>query len=58
MTAADLNRQRNAQAYAKHPALLRRLELETMKELSRNANARIYIGFDKHLTAEWGKDGN
>lgn len=48
----------NAQAYAKHPALLRMLELETMTDLSRNANARIYIGFDKHTVAEAAKDGN
>ncbi|HXU77307.1 MAG TPA: slipin family protein, partial [Methylomirabilota bacterium] len=41
-------RERNAQAYAKHPALLRMLELETLRELARNGNARIYIGFDKH----------
>jgi len=41
-------RERNAQAYAKHPALLRMLELETLTDLARNANARIYIGFDKH----------
>jgi len=25
------------------------LELETWNELARNANARIYIGFDKHF---------
>jgi hypothetical protein len=37
------------QAYAKHPALLRMLELETLNELARNANARFYIGFDKHI---------
>ena len=43
-------RERNAQAYAKHPALLRMLELETLNEVARNANARIYIGFDKHLS--------
>lgn len=24
------------------------LELETLRELGENANARIYIGFDKH----------
>lgn len=41
-------RERTAQAYAKHPALLRILELETLRELGANANARIYIGFDKH----------
>jgi regulator of protease activity HflC (stomatin/prohibitin superfamily) len=51
-------RERNAQAYAKHPALLRMLELETLNELARNANARIYIGFDKHLATEAAKDGN
>jgi hypothetical protein len=31
-----------------HPALLRLRELETLRDLSRSANARIYIGFDKH----------
>ena len=34
--------------YAKHPALLRMLELEAMRDLGKNASARIYIGFDKH----------
>lgn len=42
-------RERNAQAYTKHPALLRMLELETLSALAKNANARIYIGFDKHV---------
>ena len=28
-------------AYAKHPALLRMLELETLSELARNGNGRI-----------------
>ena len=51
-------REQHAQAYAKHPALLRMLELETLNELARNANARIYIGFDKHAVAEAAKDGN
>src|SRR5258708_13623071 len=41
-------RERTAQAYSKHPALLRMLELEALGELARNGNARIYIGFDKH----------
>src|SRR5712671_6739149 len=48
-TEAEIKRLReregNAQAYAKHPALLRMLELETLTDLARNANARIYIGF-------------
>ena len=36
-------------AYAKHPALLRQLELEALAALAKNANARIYVGFDKHM---------
>src|SRR6267378_6240151 len=44
-------RERTAQAYAKHPALLSMLELEALRELGRNGNARIYIGFDKHAVA-------
>jgi len=51
-TEADIRalreREQAAQAYADHPALLRLRELETLKELARQANARIYIGFDKH----------
>src|SRR5262245_51847605 len=41
-------REQAAQAYSAHPALLRLRELETLRELARNAGARIYIGFDKH----------
>jgi regulator of protease activity HflC (stomatin/prohibitin superfamily) len=41
--------QEAAAAYAANPALLRLRELETLRELARNANARIYIGFNKHL---------
>jgi regulator of protease activity HflC (stomatin/prohibitin superfamily) len=41
-------RERSAAAYANHPALLRMLELETLRDLGKNGNARIYIGFDKH----------
>ena len=37
-----------ATALAASPALLRLRELEALKELGRSANARIYIGFDKH----------
>jgi regulator of protease activity HflC (stomatin/prohibitin superfamily) len=46
----DALRQRsaNANAYAQYPALLRLEELESLATLSRNAQARIYIGFDKH----------
>jgi len=41
-----------ARAYSDYPALLRLRELETLSELAKNAQARIYIGFDKHLAAE------
>lgn len=43
-----------AEAYAKHPALVRLRELQTLSEVGKNANARIFIGFDKHadLTAD------
>ena len=41
-------REHAAQAYSAHPALLRLRELETLRDLARSANARIYIGFDKH----------
>jgi regulator of protease activity HflC (stomatin/prohibitin superfamily) len=45
-------REQTAAAYATHPALLRMLELETLRELGRNANARLYIGFDKTMAGE------
>ncbi len=41
--------EQSAQAYSTHPALLRLRELETLAELSKNANANIYIGFQKHV---------
>src|SRR5205814_1400152 len=41
-------REAAAKAYEDHPALLRLTELETLRDLSRLASARIYIGFDKH----------
>jgi regulator of protease activity HflC (stomatin/prohibitin superfamily) len=41
-------REQAADAYARHPALLRLTELETLANLASSANARIYIGFDKH----------
>ena len=47
-------RERTAQAYAKHPALLRILELEALSELAKNGNARLYIGFDKHSALQEG----
>jgi regulator of protease activity HflC (stomatin/prohibitin superfamily) len=55
-TAADVaalrERQAAARAYADHPALLRLAELEALRALAGTANARIYIGFDKHTPAD------
>lgn len=39
-------REQAAQAYSKHPALLRLHELEALREIARSANARLYINFD------------
>jgi regulator of protease activity HflC (stomatin/prohibitin superfamily) len=47
-----------AKAYKAHPALLRLQELETLRDLARTANARIYIGFDKHLPMESTSESN
>jgi len=44
-------REVTAAAYVKHPALLRLEELQTIRELSKLASARIYIGFAKHADA-------
>jgi regulator of protease activity HflC (stomatin/prohibitin superfamily) len=41
-----------AKAYSAHPALLRLQELETLGELARTATARLYIGFDKHVSLD------
>lgn len=50
-TEADIRtlqeREQTAELYGKHPALLRLLELEALRDLSRSANARIYVSFDK-----------
>jgi len=50
-TDALHRRAAGAEAYAQHPALLRLRELEALTALGGNAEARIYIGFDKHLTS-------
>ncbi len=39
-------REQAAQAYTEYPSLLRLNELETLRELARTANARIYVNFD------------
>jgi regulator of protease activity HflC (stomatin/prohibitin superfamily) len=38
-------RQKMASAYSTHPALLRLEELTTLRDLARNANARLYLDF-------------
>ena len=40
-------REQAANAYTEHPELMRILELQTLTELSRSANARIYVSFDR-----------
>lgn len=47
-----------ADAYTKHPALLRLRELEALRDLAQSANARIYIGFDKHARPGLDDDHN
>jgi hypothetical protein len=42
----------SAEAYADHPVRLRLRELETMRELSRPAGARIYVDFDRQTPPE------
>jgi regulator of protease activity HflC (stomatin/prohibitin superfamily) len=52
-TAAELEALREraaaAQAYEHYPALLRLRELETLGELARSANARLYVDFDRRV---------
>lgn len=45
-------REKAAEAYEKHPALLRLRELEALAELGKSANARVYIGFPKHVAPD------
>lgn len=40
-------RNKSAGAYADHPALLRLEELTTLREIARNANARLYLDFQE-----------
>jgi regulator of protease activity HflC (stomatin/prohibitin superfamily) len=58
-TEADIRalreRESAAEAYTAHPSLLRLNELETLRELARTANARIYINFDSAAPGENGK---
>lgn len=45
-------REQAAAIYVQHPALLRLTELETLRDLSRSANARLYINFEGAKRAE------
>ena len=45
-----------AQASAERPELLRLRELDALRDLARTANARIYIGFDKHMRPGGGEE--
>jgi regulator of protease activity HflC (stomatin/prohibitin superfamily) len=49
---AARQREQVAQIFTGNPALLRLRELETLRELAQVANARIYIGFPKHVSPE------
>jgi regulator of protease activity HflC (stomatin/prohibitin superfamily) len=49
---AARQREQVAQIFTSNPALLRLRELETLRDLSQVANARIYIGFPKHVGPE------
>ena len=39
-----VERQKAAEALEQHPGLLRLAELEALRELAHNANARVYLG--------------
>jgi regulator of protease activity HflC (stomatin/prohibitin superfamily) len=41
-----------SQSFQDHPVLLRLRELDSIAALAKNANARIYIGFDKNGSVE------
>jgi regulator of protease activity HflC (stomatin/prohibitin superfamily) len=45
-------RQKMASAYSAHPALLRLEELTTLRDLARNANARLYLDFKEKPGAD------
>jgi regulator of protease activity HflC (stomatin/prohibitin superfamily) len=48
-TQALVERQKAAEALEKHPGLLRLAELEALRELARNANARVYLGLGNEM---------
>jgi regulator of protease activity HflC (stomatin/prohibitin superfamily) len=48
-TEALAERTKSAQAYAAHPALLRLEELAALRDLAKNANARLFVDFQEKL---------
>ena len=57
-TQAAQERSQSAGVYAKHPELLRLEELQTLRDLARNGNARLYLDFDrKRATNNGTEDG-
>ncbi|MEZ6124632.1 MAG: hypothetical protein R3C49_15850 [Planctomycetaceae bacterium] len=40
-------RRQAAELLEQHPMLLRLLELESLRDIAQNSNARIYVGFDR-----------
>jgi regulator of protease activity HflC (stomatin/prohibitin superfamily) len=48
-TQALVERQKAAEALEQHPGLLRLAELEALRELARNANARVYLGLGEKM---------
>ena len=56
-TRALVERQKAAEALEKHPGLLRLAELEALRELARNANARVYLGLGDGVFKIGDRDG-
>jgi regulator of protease activity HflC (stomatin/prohibitin superfamily) len=48
-THALVERQKAAEALERHPGLLRLAEIEALRELASNANARVYLGLGKEV---------
>jgi len=54
-TRALVERQKAAEALEQHPGLLRLAEIEALRELARNAHARVYLGLGDRLL-KFGRD--
>jgi regulator of protease activity HflC (stomatin/prohibitin superfamily) len=55
-TQAIQERSQSAGVYAKHPELLRLEELQTLRDLARNGNARLYLDFDRRHAGSNGRE--